>query len=300
MSACEWMLCGLQAGMSRVHSLLAAVVLSLIFAPFLLAQNAATPADVAGLTEQAPTLLDVLKKGGWAVLVLSGVSVVALVLIFYNLLAVRRGTIVTQRFLNAVDAYLHKGDLPGLVAYASGEKEVFARIVQHTLQFGTRNPGTRISVLRDIAETEGSRQSSRLYQSVSYLYDIGIIAPMIGLAGTVTGMILSFQVLGGSGEASIRPSALADGVAEALIATAAGLVVGTPAMIFYAIFKGRVQNLVSELEAATTAFMAQIETYYSRAGGPEVQSVAPRQTTANTAASATPAGASESRSYPKL
>jgi len=236
------------------------------------AQAVSASSEVAANTESTvPTLLDVLQKGGWAVYVLCGLSFVAMVLIFYNLFAIRRGTIITQRFLNAIDAYLHKGDLPGLVAYAAGEREVFARIVQQTLQFGTRNPGTRISVLRDIAETEGSRQSSRLYQWVSYLYDIGIIAPMIGLAGTVTGMILSFQVLGGVGEAAIRPSALADGVAEALIATAAGLVVGTPAMIFYAIFKGRVQNLVSELEAATTAFMAQIETYHSRTVDAEVQ-----------------------------
>ncbi len=276
--------------------------LLVIAAPWISAQVAENTSSSVAANQEAPTLLDVLKKGGWAVFVLSIVSVVALVLIFYNLLAVRRGTIVTERFLNAVDAYLHKGDLPGLVAYSAGEKEVLARIVQHTLQFGTRNPGTRISVLRDIAETEGSRQSSRLYQSVSYLYDIGIIAPMIGLAGTVTGMILSFQVLGGAGEASIRPSALADGVAEALIATAAGLVVGTPAMIFYAIFKGRVQNLVSELEAATTAFMAQIETYYSRAGGPEAQSIGVRQQNSPVAAGglSTSGKPSEDRPYSKL
>jgi biopolymer transport protein ExbB len=252
------------------------ITLSLLLISVTLLGKANAEATAATSFENAPTLLQVLQKGGWAVFVLSILSVVALVLIFYNLLTVRPGTIVTQRFLNAVDAYLHKGDIPGLVAYSAGEKEVFARIVQHTLQFGTLNPGTRISVLRDIAETEGSRQSSRLYQSVSYLYDIGIIAPMIGLAGTVTGMIMSFQVLGNTDELSLRPSALADGVAEALIATAAGLVVGTPAMIFYAIFKGRVQNLVSEMEAATTAFMAKIETYYSRAGGTDAQSIGQR------------------------
>ncbi len=246
-----------------------AVLSAFLFVVFVPASWSQLAADTSALghsgSAQNLTLLQVLQKGGWAIYVLFGVSILSVVLICYNLFAIRRKTIITQKLLNAIDAYLHKGDLPGLVAYAAGENEVFARIVQQTLQFGTRNPGTRMSVLRDIAETEGSRQSSRLYQCVSYLYDIGVIAPMIGLAGTVTGMIMSFNVLGQVTDVTLRPSTLASGVAEALIATAAGLVVGTPSMIFYAIFKGRVQNLVSELEAATTNFLAQIETHFARA-----------------------------------
>jgi biopolymer transport protein ExbB len=70
-------------------------------------------------------------------------------------------------------------------------------------------------------------------------------------------MIRSFSVMANDVAAS-RPMLLAEGVAEALVATAAGLVVGIPAMIAYAYFRGRVQEMISELEAATTVLLARL------------------------------------------
>lgn len=240
------------------------------FAPALLAGAAlllaALPALAQETAQGAPeqTLFDVVAKGGWAMIPLALLSVFTVAFAAYCFLAIRERTITSGRFRDSIDAYLKKRDLLGLLAQSSHEHEALARVVQSTLQFATTNPGARYELLREIAETEGSRQAARLYQQVSYLFDVGVIAPMVGLAGTVTGMIQSFHILGVNPE-TIRPQLLANGVAEALIATAGGLVVGIPAMVAYSYFKGRVQWFVAEMEAAATDFIARLEAAHPRA-----------------------------------
>jgi biopolymer transport protein ExbB len=110
---------------------------------------------------------------------------------------------------------------------------------------------------REIAQAEGVRLAGLWNQRISYLADIGSIAPMLGLFGTVLGMIKSFSVVA-SDIAASRPMMLADGVAEALVTTAVGLMIGIPVMAAYAFFRGRVQSMVSDLEAASTILMAQL------------------------------------------
>lgn len=233
-------------------------IITFFFSPPILQAQILPPLAAAS----TPTLWTVIQKGGWAMLPLGLLSAVTTAIILYCFLALRAKTIVTPETLQAVEAHLQKKDLLGLNAYSTTDPKAMARIIQKTLTFHLQNPHARFALLREMAETEGSRQTSRMYQQVSYLFDIGVIAPMVGLAGTVTGMITSFNLIGLDPN-SIRPSMLANGVAEALIATAGGLVVGIPAMIFYSYFKGRVQYLVSELESHTTQFLARLEMVHS-------------------------------------
>ncbi|MFI0348598.1 MAG: MotA/TolQ/ExbB proton channel family protein, partial [Chthoniobacterales bacterium] len=93
---------------------------------------------------------------------------------------------------------------------------------------------------------------------VAWLSDIATIAPMLGLLGTVFGMIRSFSVMAND-VAATRPMLLAEGVAQALVATAAGLVIGISAMIAYTLFRTRVQGLISDLESVTAELLALIE-----------------------------------------
>lgn len=235
------------------------------FAPVSAQEANSAPAPTAVESDGDRSLLGVVRKGGWAVFPLFGLSVFTVTFIAYSFLTIRRGTVVTRKYLASVDAYLKSKDYLGLVALSSHEGQSLARVVHATLEFATRNPGVRFAVLREIAETEGSRQAADMFQRVSYLFDVGVIAPMLGLAGTVTGMITSFHVIGVD-PTGMRPAMLANGVAEALIATAGGLVVGIPAMIFYSILKGRASALVSELEAQTTNFLAYLELQHDPRG----------------------------------
>jgi biopolymer transport protein ExbB len=127
------------------------------------------------------------------------------------------------------------------------------------LDFATKNPAASPEAIREVAETEGSRIASSLNHRIVYLADIATLSPMLGLLGTVVGIINSFGVLA-SNTSQPRPMLLAHGVSEALVATATGLVVGIVAMVFYSIFRGRVASMISDLETSTSHVVNMITT----------------------------------------
>ena len=87
---------------------------------------------------------------------------------------------------------------------------------------------------------------------------------MVGLLGTVLGMIKSFLQISSGDVQGVRQMELAEGVSEALITTAAGLMIGIPALVFYSVFRGRVQKYIAELEAAATHLMALLHSQVER------------------------------------
>lgn len=208
------------------------------------------------------TLWQVVNSGGVIMIPLAILSVIALALILIYFFTLSRRSVVTARYMQTADALLRKKDYLGLLAVSNRHNEAVARVLQRTLDFLTKNPKATLAEAREIAQTEGVRQASAMNRQISYLADIGSIAPMLGLLGTVLGMIKSFSVVAND-MAATRPMMLADGVAQALVTTAAGLVIGIPAMAAYAFFRGRVQSLVSELETATTQLMAQVGANFS-------------------------------------
>ncbi|MEX1110542.1 MAG: MotA/TolQ/ExbB proton channel family protein [Chthoniobacterales bacterium] len=236
-----------------------AAVLSALFAP----------ATVARAQEAVPpirpeaTLWEVVLSGGPVMIPLGILSVIAVMLVLIYLFTMRRGAIVTKRYMTTADALLRKRDYLGLLAISNRHREAVARIMQRTLDFITQHPEATFAEAREIAETEGTRQAAALNQRIAYLADIGTIAPMLGLFGTVLGMIKSFSVVASDIVAS-RPIMLAEGVSEALVTTAAGLCIGIPAMAAYAFFRGRVQSLIAELEAASTQLIALLAVAFTK------------------------------------
>jgi biopolymer transport protein ExbB len=215
-------------------------------------------------SDNSMTLLELIQSGGWAMYVLAFFSVITVMLVLTYLFTLRRGAILTPHFMNTADVLLKKRDYLGLLAISSRHSEVVARIVQRTLDFVTKNPNASFDSVKDIAETEGGAQAASLQHRITYLADIGVIAPMIGLLGTVVGIIRAFAKLG-SGEASIsRDILLASGVSEALIATAAGLILGIVAFGFFSIFRNRVHSLISDMEIATAHILGLLATNYGK------------------------------------
>ncbi len=207
-------------------------------------------------TEKALGFTELLEKGGVVMYPLILLSVAAVVLIVFYLLTISRRNVVNDRFMNAAEALIRKRDYLGLIAACNKENSAIAQITEKSLDFVTKNSSTEFSQVREVAEAEGSRQAGMLNQRISYLADIGSIAPMVGLLGTVIGMIQSFFQISTGGVEGVRQMQLAGGVYEALITTATGLTIGIVSMIFYSFFRGRVQKYISELEAAATHIMA--------------------------------------------
>ncbi len=187
-------------------------------------------------------------------------SIIGVVLILIYLLTIRRNAVVSDRFMDTAEAMIRKRDFLGLIGFCKKQNESMARVTQKTLDFFTKYPSASFGEVREIAEAEGSRQAGLLSSRITYLADIGSIAPMVGLLGTVLGMIKSFLQISGGDVQGVRQMELAGGVSEALITTAAGLMIGIPALVFYSIFRGRVQKYISELEAASTHLMALLHT----------------------------------------
>ena len=212
------------------------------------------------------TLWSVLVSGGVFMLPLAALLFLATLLIFIYLLTLRRGSVVSRRYLEICEALLRKRDYLGLLAVSNRHNEAVARVVQAMLAFAKDNPTATVTHVREIAETEGVRQASSLGHRITYLADVGTIAPMVGLLGTVSGMIHSFGALA-TDIATSKPMMLAQGVSEALVCTASGLVVGIVAFTGYAYFRGRVQRLTADLEAASTQILAVFSLYYTASSG---------------------------------
>lgn len=193
-------------------------------------------------------------------------SITAVVLILLFSFTIRRATVVSDRFMRVAESLIRKRDYLGLVGYAHRRGECIARITQKTLDFATKNSDAQFTEIREVAEAEGSRQASSLNQRITYLADIGAIAPMVGLLGTVLGMIRAFLEINTGNVEVVRQMKLAGGVAEALVTTASGLSIGIVAMFFYAIFRGRVQRSLADLEAASTHLLALLGSQFQRTG----------------------------------
>src|SRR3954467_14294325 len=224
---------------------------------------AQTPAPQLPNLPKSRTILDAILAAGPVMYALLAMSIILVMLVVTYLLTIRRGAVISSGFMATADALLRKRDYLGLLAVSNRHGEAIARVVQKVLDFTTKNPSAEFAQVREIAETEGTRVASSLNNRVIYLADIGMIAPMLGLLGTVFGIIKSFGALGAD-LGTARYALLSSGVSMALINTAAGLAIGIPGMIFYAYFRGRVQRIISDLESAVTHVLALLSLQYNR------------------------------------
>lgn len=211
--------------------------------------------------ETAPsemTMISLLVRGGWIMGVLGLLSVLTVFLVLLYLLTIRRSAVVTNKFMNASEAMIRRKDYLGLIAYCHRRNESIARITGKTLDFLTKNPTATHQDIREVAEAEASRQAGMFTQRISYLADLASIAPMVGLLGTVIGMIKSFMDISQGNFEGVKQLEMASGVWEALITTAGGLSIGIVAIAFYSLFRGRVQRIIAELESASTHVLAII------------------------------------------
>lgn len=238
--------------------------MTILAAPCALLAQDATSTAVAAKTAPV-TLFGLLQSGGYAMIPLAVMSILTVMLIFAYAITLRRGAIVSNQFMNTAEVLLKKRDYAGLLAIANRHSEAVARIVHRMLDFAAKNPGAPFEVVREIAQTEGSTQAASVQNRITYLADIAVLSPMVGLLGTVFGIIQSFGVLANSATTQAsRPVLLAQGVSEALVATGTGLVIGIISMAFYGIFRNKVQSLLSELERASAHLLGLLSMQFEQ------------------------------------
>ena len=134
--------------------------------------------------------MDTLINAGPVMIPLFLLSIFFVALVIVYLMTIRRGAVVSSGYMATADALLRKRDYLGLLAVSNRHGEAIARVVQKMLEFTTKNPNADFQQVREIAETEGTRVAAGLNNRVTYLADIGMIAPLIGLLVTVIGIFV--------------------------------------------------------------------------------------------------------------
>ena len=195
------------------------------------------------------TGIGLLDKGGPVMLVLLALSVVALTIILVKIYQFSRSRLLRTEFIDQAILLLHNdGPDTTLLALAETPHPV-ARVMETTLRTSTN---TTLSI--DDRDTEISRVGSAEIRNLeSYLRGLEVIAnlsPLLGLLGTVLGMIKAFARLESAGT-KVDPTILAGGIWEALLTTAFGLSVAIPALAAFYILEGQVENVRAQMKDAT-------------------------------------------------
>ena len=196
------------------------------------------------------TMMDIITKGGGIMYVLVALSFVAVMLIIFYLLTLRKNVLCPPKFISQARDAAERGDVEGLAELAAAEPSPAGRIVNAAL-LSLPQGSTKIELgqLQGAMEDEGSRQVALLWAKIQYLMDIGTIAPMIGLLGTVWGMMVSFTGLDAGISMANKSARLTSGVSQAMFTTFGGLIVGILAIAAYSVFRGRINRLTSHLES---------------------------------------------------
>lgn len=236
--------------------------LSLSVASFLLGGMQVSAETVTELD----SLGGVIAAGGIALKVIFALSAVALFLVVYFLLSLRASVLMPSAFLEEASEAVRDGDVEALRTSCRNNGSAASRIMAAATEQIVVTGRTDYLAVRDAVEDEGARQAGALWQRLQYMMDIAAVAPMVGLLGTVFGMLESFSGMK-TEVGAVRPDTLAQGVSKALITTAGGLIVGIAALILYAIFRGRVAQLVARLEEQCGTLLRQLVAGKTETGG---------------------------------
>ncbi|MCA8997941.1 MAG: MotA/TolQ/ExbB proton channel family protein [Planctomycetaceae bacterium] len=211
--------------------------------------------------EEEQTFLSwMIEASGWWGALLLAVSFVMVAVIMMNLLQVRRDNLLPEAFVAAFEEKLGSKDYQGAYELARGDDSLIARVLAAGLGRLNRGYEEAVEGMQEVGEEESMAMEHRL----SYLALIASISPMIGLMGTVWGMIASFRVIASS-PTQPKPKELADGISTALFTTLEGLIVAIPAMIAYGLLRNRVSRLLLEVGRVSESLMSRFSTVPKKA-----------------------------------
>ncbi len=186
-------------------------------------------------------LLSLIQAAGWPVWFLILASVVTLALIVERALSLKRDKIIPPKLLDEVINFHRSRQVtPELIQKLEGSSPLGA-----VLASGLRHELAPREVMQEAMEQSGRLQAHKLERFLGALATMSTVAPLLGLFGTVVGMI---EIFGAQQPGTGNPQQLAYGISIALYNTALGLVVAIPALIAYRVFRSRVDDLVVELE----------------------------------------------------
>lgn len=192
---------------------------------------------------ESKSLIDMYITGGWAMYPLTALSMGMVGLIIYNFLAIRPKPFLRPDLQDQVRSSLEQLDVAGAVEVCANNNSAVTNIVGAGLNRVTDELDPE--AIEKAMEEASGQEVAAPFVLINYLNVIATLAPMVGLLGTVSGMVKAFNVIAAQGTGD--PKLLAGNISEALITTASGMIVGIPAMFFYFFFKNKYGSIVSKV-----------------------------------------------------
>lgn len=238
--------------------LIAALLLMTV--PALLPGRAQTPPPPAPPAQETPaepkrmTLWDLIRTGGWAMWPLGLCSVGLVTMVVINLRMVSRKNLLPPGVVVPIRAAAEQRDVGQMYSLCRASPCLFTNgLLPGLRKLNPEDPaGSKPAMESAIAEAV-AREESQIGFWINFLSLITGVAPMIGLLGTVSGMIGAFQKIGMGGMG--KPELLAANIGEALITTATGLIIAIPAMFAYFLFRNALSRIVRDAEAEYSAIL---------------------------------------------
>ncbi|MCP4007572.1 MAG: MotA/TolQ/ExbB proton channel family protein [bacterium] len=190
----------------------------------------------------ARTLRDYYDMGGWIMHFLVALSIISGAVILERLWGLRRGSVIPRRFLQKLRDHSHRREMKQVLELCASSDNAIARV----LRSGLLHFDQGLANMEDAVETSGQHEATVLRRNLPLLAALGNMATMMGLLGTVLGMIEAFELIAKTGTGDAR--VVASGIFQALITTAAGLMVGLFAIGFHSYLRRKVEVLEIDLE----------------------------------------------------
>jgi biopolymer transport protein ExbB len=182
------------------------------------------------------------------------ISIMLLTLIVMNILSARQDNICPADLVEGVEQQLAEGNTQGAAEIVRSDDSLLGQVLSAGLSKLDKGHSYAIEAMQEVGEEE----TMKIEHSLNYMALIGNISPMIGLLGTVQGMIASFQVIANSGTTP-KPSELAAGISTALFTTLVGLLIAIPAIAIFNILRSRIQRLTLQVGIASEDLLERFQ-----------------------------------------
>ena len=202
-------------------------------------------------------MADFLDKAGPLIYPLFLLSVLAGTVVLERLLALRRSRVIPREIVEVVETARAGRDLSTAIEVCKRNPGVFSDV----MRAGLENAHQPWEVMRDAVLDTGRQETAQLEKHLVWISTVAQASPLLGLLGTVLGMIKVFSSISISGLGD--PQALSEGISEAMITTAVGLAIGIPALVAYNLLAARAEGLIGEIEASASRLVARLR----RSGG---------------------------------
>jgi biopolymer transport protein ExbB len=200
-------------------------------------------------------MFDLIVKGGIFMYPIIFCSIVALAVFFERLWVLRRKHIIPEDFIRNVEDLLKKQKISEAIFLCQSDVSSIAKI----FLAGLRSTQKGMWLVKEAIEERGSREATTLEKNVGILSTIANLTPLLGLLGTVSGMIKTFNAISVHGIGN--PAPLAGGIAEALITTATGLCIAIPTLVCYRFLKDKANALIFEMEENSIRLVELMDNY---------------------------------------